>query len=71
MCTDPPHSEYSSDVIKALDTLIDDPTLDFLDTTCGCNTIQYLLNELAKHNLITAQHVQQFASQRDPGNDFS
>lgn len=66
MCTDPPHSEYSSDVIKALDTLIDDPTLDFLDTTCGCNTIQYLLNELAKHNLITAQHVQQFASQRDP-----
>lgn len=58
--------EYSPDVVKALDTLIDDPTLDFLDTTCACNTIEYLLNELAKHNLITAQHVQQFAAQRDP-----
>lgn len=58
--------EYSPDVVKALDTLIDDPTLDFLDTTCACNTIEYLLNELAKHNLITAQHAQQFAAQRDP-----
>lgn len=59
-------SEYSPDVVKALDTLIDDPTLDYLDTTCGCNTIEYLLKELNKHNLITAQHVQQYASQRDP-----
>lgn len=59
-------ANHSADVVKALETLIDDPTLDFLDTTCACNTIEYLLNELAKHNLITAQHVQQFASQRDP-----
>lgn len=66
MVVDAPHSEFSSDVVKALETLIDDPTLDFLDTTCACNTIEYLLNELAKHKLITAQHVQQFGSQRDP-----
>lgn len=46
--------------------LIDDPTLDLLDTTCGCNTIEYLLNELAKHNLLNAQQVQQFGAQRDP-----
>lgn len=46
--------------------VIDDPTLDLLDTTCACNTIEYLLNELTKHHLITAQHAQQFASQRDP-----
>ncbi|XP_055307612.1 mediator of RNA polymerase II transcription subunit 24-like, partial [Sitodiplosis mosellana] len=59
-------AEYSPDVVKALDTLIDDPTLDYLDTTCGCNTIEYLLKELNKHNLINSQHVQQFASQRDP-----
>lgn len=59
-------TDHSPDVVKALDTLIDDPTLDFLDTSCACNTVEYLLNELAKHNLINAQHVQQFASQRDP-----
>lgn len=60
------HSDHSAEVVKALDMLIDDPTLDLLDTTCSCNTIEYLLNELAKHNLLNAQQVQQFASQRDP-----
>lgn len=60
------HLDHSPDVVKALDMLIDDPTLDLLDTTCGCNTIEYLLNELAKHNLLNAQQVQQFAGQRDP-----
>lgn len=59
-------SDHSPDVVKALETLIDDPTLDYLDTNCACNTIEYLLNELAKHNLIATRHVQQFASQRDP-----
>lgn len=53
-------------MVSALEMLVDDPMLDLLDTTCSCNTLEYLLNELAKHNLINAQHVQQFASRRDP-----
>lgn len=53
-------------MIAALEMLADDPMLDFLDTTCSCNTLEYLLNDLAKHNLITSQHVHQFASKRDP-----
>lgn len=64
--SDVQHSDHSPDVVRALDMLIDDPTLDLLDTTCACNTIEYLLNELAKHSLLNAQQVQQFASQRDP-----
>lgn len=40
--------------------------LDYLDTTCSCNTIEYLLNELTKHNLINEQHAKKFASHRDP-----
>lgn len=63
---DPQKNEYSAEVVAALEMLIDDPMLDYLDTSCACNTIEYLLNELAKHNLITAQQVQQFASKRDP-----
>lgn len=46
--------------------LNEDPFLDFLDTKCACNTIEYLLNDLAKHGLINEQHVQRFASARDP-----
>lgn len=64
--TDTQLSDHSPDVVKALETLIDDPMLDYLDTNCACSSIEYLLNELAKHNLINAKHVQQFASQRDP-----
>lgn len=39
--------------------------MDFLDTKCECNTIEYLLSELAKHSLINEHHVQKFASARD------
>lgn len=60
------HSDHSPDVFKALEMLIDDPTLDLLDTIFSCNTIEYLLNELAKHNLINSQQVQQLIAQRDP-----
>lgn len=60
------HSDHSPDVVKALEMLIDDPTLDLLDTTCACNTIEYLLNEFSKHNLLNAQQIQQFIAQRDP-----
>lgn len=46
--------------------LIDDPMLDLLDTTCACNTVDYLLRELAKHNLISYEHVGEFTKRRDP-----
>lgn len=45
--------------------LNEDPFLDFLDTKCACNTIEYLLSELAKHGLINELQVQKFASARD------
>lgn len=57
--------DYSPDVVTALDMLNEDPFLDFLDTKCGCNTIEYLLTELAKHGLVNESQVQKFASARD------
>lgn len=45
--------------------LNEDPFLDFLDTKCAFNTIEYLLTELDKHGLINESHVQKFASVRD------
>lgn len=57
--------EYSPDVIAAFDLLLDDPILDFLDTKCGCNTIEALLVELEKHNLVNESHVKHFASRRE------
>lgn len=52
-------------MVAALEMLIDDPILDYLDTKCACNTIEYLLTELVVHHLITEQHVHQFSSRRD------
>lgn len=57
--------DYSPNIVVALEMLNEDPFLDFLDTKCACNTIEYLLSELAKHGLINELQVQKFASARD------
>lgn len=52
-------------MVAALEMLNDDPCLEFLNTKWACNTIEYLLTELAKHGLINEQHVQTFTSIHD------
>lgn len=52
-------------MVYALELLVDDPLLDFLDTKCACNTIEYLLEEFLKHHLITEQHRKHFNVCRD------
>lgn len=57
--------DYSQDILSALEILVEDPILDYLDTKCACNTIEYLLDELLKHKLITQRHVQIINTRRD------
>lgn len=57
--------DYSPDIVASLEMLTEDPFLDYLDTKCACNTIEYLLSELAIHGLINELQMQKFASARD------
>lgn len=57
--------DYSPDVEAAFDLLLEDPILDYLDTKYGCNTIESLLVELEKHNLVNEAQVKYFASRRE------
>lgn len=57
--------DYCPDVITAFEMLLEDPILDFMDTKCACNTIEFLLNELAKQNLVNDIHIKHFSSKRD------
>lgn len=57
--------DHSPDVIKAFELLLEDPVLDYLDTKYGCNSIESLLVELEKHNLVNEMHVKHFASRRE------
>lgn len=45
--------------------LFEDPILDFLDTKCGCNTIEYFLSELVKQNLLSEEKSKELALTRD------
>lgn len=56
--------DYSPDVIEAFEMLAEDPILDFMDTKCACNTIEFLLTELAKQHLVNDKHVKHFSSKR-------
>lgn len=56
--------DYCPDVIEAFEMLAEDPILDFMDTKCACNTIEFLLNELAKQRLVNSKHITHFSSKR-------
>lgn len=57
--------DYCPDVVKAFEQLGEDPILDFMDTKCACNTIEFLLVELGKQHLVNEKHIKQFTSKRD------
>lgn len=63
---EPTSNAYSSDMVLAIETIIEDPMFDMLDTFCATNTIEYFLKELVKHNMITSEHEQGFVARRDP-----
>lgn len=46
--------------------LLDDQILDALDTKYACNTIEFLLGELVKLNLLNEQQGQKFSTAREP-----
>ena len=56
--------DYCPDIVAAFEALLEDPILDFMDTKCACNTIELLLNELAKQHLVNEKHVKHFSSKR-------
>lgn len=60
------NAPFSADMVQAIETIIDDPMFDNLDAACSTNSIEYLLKELVKHNLITGEHEQAFLGRRDP-----
>ncbi|XP_035727141.1 mediator of RNA polymerase II transcription subunit 24-like [Vespa mandarinia] len=58
--------EYSQDILDALELLLQfTPLLDIMDTTCSCNCIECLLNELQKVNLVTEKQAKQLSSRRE------
>ncbi|EDW79003.1 uncharacterized protein Dwil_GK12010 [Drosophila willistoni] len=62
----PPPVEYIPELVEALELLIEDNLLlDFMDTKCSCNMIEFLLNDWTKQQLVNDVHVKKFASQRE------
>ncbi|XP_046813452.1 mediator of RNA polymerase II transcription subunit 24 [Vespa crabro] len=58
--------EYSQDILDALELLLQfTPLLDIMDTTCSCNCVECLLNELQKVNLVTEKQAKQLSSRRE------
>ncbi|CAD6227827.1 GSCOCG00006285001-RA-CDS [Cotesia congregata] len=58
--------EYSQDIIDAFELLLQfAPLLDIMDATCSCNSVECLLNELQKVNLVTEKQVKQLSSRRE------
>jgi len=61
----PPPADYIPELVEALELLIEDNLLlDFMDTKCSCNMIEFLLNDWTKQQLVNDVHVKKFASQR-------
>lgn len=57
--------EYSQDILDAFELLLQfTPLLDIMDTTCSCNCIECLLNELQKVNLVTEKQAKQLSARR-------
>ncbi|KAH8260610.1 hypothetical protein KR038_008678 [Drosophila bunnanda] len=62
----PPPSDYIPELVEALELLIEDNLLlDFMDSKCSCNMIEFLLNDWTKQQLVNDVHVKKFASQRE------
>lgn len=59
-----PQLGYCPDVVAALKLLAEDAVLDYIDTKCACNTIEYLLTELHKHGLVADEHLKCLADER-------
>ncbi|KAG7210795.1 hypothetical protein KM043_012286 [Ampulex compressa] len=58
--------EYSQDILDAFELLLQfTPLLDVMDTTCSCNSVECLLNELQKVNLVTEKQAKQLSSRRE------
>lgn len=55
---------YCPDVIAAFEMLLQDPILDYIDTKCACNTVEYLLTELTKQGLVNEDQVKEFSATR-------
>ncbi|XP_012223236.1 mediator of RNA polymerase II transcription subunit 24 [Linepithema humile] len=59
-------SEYSQDILDAFELLLQStPLLDIMDTTCSCNCVECLLNELQKVNLVTEKQAKEISSRRE------
>lgn len=52
-------------MVSAVELLLKDPILDYLDAKCGCNTLEYLLSELVKQNLLNEQKSKELFVARD------
>ncbi|XP_015121918.1 mediator of RNA polymerase II transcription subunit 24 [Diachasma alloeum] len=58
--------EYSQDILDAFELIFQlTPLLDIMDATCSCNSIECLLTELQKVNLVTDKHVKQLSGRRE------
>ncbi|KAL6427741.1 hypothetical protein ACFW04_008883 [Cataglyphis niger] len=58
--------EYSQDIIDAFELLLQfTPLLDIMDSTCSCNYVECLLNELQKVNLVTEKQAKQISARRE------
>lgn len=59
------NSEYSQDVIDAFELLLRyTPLLDKMDIIFAGNSVEFLLNELQKVNLVTEKQAKQISSKR-------
>jgi mediator of RNA polymerase II transcription subunit 24 len=58
--------DYSDDIVKAFDMLMEcTPILDLLDTTFQCNSLQALIMELLKQNLINEENAKRIVEERE------
>lgn len=59
-------TDYIPDVVEAFDLLLDDTLLlEYMDSKCSCNIIEYLLKDWIKQNLVNEMHVKHFIAQRE------
>jgi len=57
--------EYSQDILDAFELLLQfTPLFDIMDTTCSCNCVECLLNELQKVNLVTEKQAKEISARR-------
>lgn len=57
--------EYSQDILDAFELLLQfTALLDMVDNKCTCNSVDSLLNELQKVNLVTEMQAKEINSRR-------